>query len=589
MKEHLTLLWLLLLLLFSPLQCQQQTRVSSPPPPPYAFHQGRRSLKEGNYENALKFFHDAQVASPKFAGSYIGEGMVRIRMGLTREAANAFQQAVVVDSTDASAWHNAATAYTDLGESKKATLCYQKSVAIKMSKQVNGIQCGENNLLVHSSTWTLAMRYDSQTKTALAVPSNVGVGDNALISFVTPFLITLDNVTIIDTLMIESNKCIIHLGRHGWLRTTPRGLHRALASLSTSSSSSSHPSHHHPHTIQFHEIPVFSLLQSTSSTNMYHWMAESVVRLVLWQHYRRQRVNKKIILLVPSSRLVNATLELLGILQDHDITIHHHQSGNVYDIRILEWVDWEAQEGEKEEHEQQEGSKAGDNDKVHEDEVEQEETSSTLVNGSQRNQGVNIVAWPPMPSRPRPPTHIYYAPYSGLRMVRKTILQASLMNMNQHAKMVSSSRYQYDPSSLLWVSRKNAKTRHILNEKIIWDRQQKKHATIVVVHDGTSTLAKQLQLFHEAGIIVGPHGAGMTLIMFARHTTPVLMFPLVSELVHNDGYYHHIAASNGKMTLQTPSMLSMERNKNMTLNKTQVDVVMGFLQKHVDTFTCTGV
>ena len=60
-------------------------------------------------------------------------------------------------------------------------------------------------------------------------------------------------------------------------------------------------------------------------------------------------------------------------------------------------------------------------------------------------------------------------------------------------------------------------------------------------------LAKQIDLFHTAECVVGPHGAGLTNLMFCRPgavaveiSTPLRVLPCFSEIAHHRRLQHHL-------------------------------------------------
>ena len=72
----------------------------------------------------------------------------------------------------------------------------------------------------------------------------------------------------------------------------------------------------------------------------------------------------------------------------------------------------------------------------------------------------------------------------------------------------------HTPTRRLYISREDATSRRIINEKDLV-KELVLHGFEVVTLSGMS-FAHQVRLFNEAEIIVGPHGAGFTNAVFAQ-------------------------------------------------------------------------
>ena len=78
----------------------------------------------------------------------------------------------------------------------------------------------------------------------------------------------------------------------------------------------------------------------------------------------------------------------------------------------------------------------------------------------------------------------------------------------------------------------------------------------VYVHDGTeraATLDRTAWYFQNAIGIMGPYGAAMNDMLFAKEGTPLLLFPVVP---HVDFYYENLAAALGLAPLFHVSSLT---------------------------------
>jgi hypothetical protein len=558
---------------------------------PASFHEGRRALKSNHLIRAVKLFQQSTKESPTFSGSWMGLGMTYVKLGQSREASYAFYEATKLNPNDASAAHNLATSLADFGELRitrneilSSTYYYQKSFFLKLSKQLNGIPCKNHD------GWVVDTYFQRNSVGDTISTMNRGVQSTHSFkkkspqtsSLLTSSVIKLLNITLIDTLMLHLPSCTLFTGRHQWLRTIPRSLGSILFDINSNkkipmtylSSSKDNVSHN-----------VLSLLQSTKGSNLYHWMAESVVRLVVWIENRglmNAVDGTETTILVPSSNtLIDETLSLLGLKEETKIRILHHQNGQNYFIESLHWIDWS----------------------------EKLNTENPLrsVNSNRRN--VHPISWVTPISPSRPPTYIYYAPLNDIQLT-STYIQSKLCEIDCQIGSIDLPKQQI--IQVVWVSRSGAKNRHILNEKdiiqdITMDKEIIQKPLALSIHNGTKTLKKQIKMFQLANIIIGPHGAGMTFIMYAKAS--VIMFPLISETSHQDGYYHHLFKTihdseatskdesdeqqcknnneeasctfSRKLQFISPIELALLRTKNTTFNDSQVKSILDILQKNI--------
>lgn len=79
----------------------------------------------------------------------------------------------------------------------------------------------------------------------------------------------------------------------------------------------------------------------------------------------------------------------------------------------------------------------------------------------------------------------------------------------------------------IYVSRQETKQRRMSNESEVIDLM--KSSGFEIIEPGKLSVAEQIRVFHDASHVVGPHGAGLTNILFCRPGT------VVCEL-HMDGY-----------------------------------------------------
>ncbi|RDC62015.1 glycosyltransferase family 61 protein [Adhaeribacter pallidiroseus] len=86
--------------------------------------------------------------------------------------------------------------------------------------------------------------------------------------------------------------------------------------------------------------------------------------------------------------------------------------------------------------------------------------------------------------------------------------------------------YQVQPQNAktrLYISRSKARKRRILNENMLTEELVK--LGFIIVHAEDLTYAQQVQLFYNAAIIVAPHGAGLTNILFSKHCRVLELHP----------------------------------------------------------------
>ncbi|GAB4460331.1 MAG: hypothetical protein OHK0037_07430 [Elainellaceae cyanobacterium] len=114
----------------------------------------------------------------------------------------------------------------------------------------------------------------------------------------------------------------------------------------------------------------------------------------------------------------------------------------------------------------------------------------------------------------------------------------------------------------LYISRQKTRDRRVVNEASVIQLLESKGFTTVYLED--CTIAEQAQLFHNAEIVISPHGSGLTNLVFCRPTTQVIelfspnyVYPCywyLSNLVGLDYAYHigTVPAGNFWHTLLYP-------------------------------------
>lgn len=95
------------------------------------------------------------------------------------------------------------------------------------------------------------------------------------------------------------------------------------------------------------------------------------------------------------------------------------------------------------------------------------------------------------------------------------------------------------PPLRLYLSRRNANTRHISNERELIHGLQKRGFQICMPE--MMTLPQQIELFKQADFVVGPHGAGLANILFSSAIDVLELFGSESITTH----YYLLAKSLG--------------------------------------------
>jgi len=128
------------------------------------------------------------------------------------------------------------------------------------------------------------------------------------------------------------------------------------------------------------------------------------------------------------------------------------------------------------------------------------------------------------------------------------------------------------PSRFIYITRRDARIRRIINEDQIIELLKKKGFEIVC--PGELSFAEQVRIFAQARVVIGPHGAGLTNMVFAPHNA--LLIELFPDNYVN-GCYWALANANS----QTYAFLtgrSMGKNFEVSLDKleTLLGMVMTF-------------
>lgn len=106
------------------------------------------------------------------------------------------------------------------------------------------------------------------------------------------------------------------------------------------------------------------------------------------------------------------------------------------------------------------------------------------------------------------PSNSQFSPDWVLRFLRETFLENCLLTQER-------------PKKRIFLSRKNSPSRLVSNEEELSKLLKERYEISTVVLDGLS-IKEQAKLFSEAELIVAPHGAALTNIVFARPETAVV-------------------------------------------------------------------
>lgn len=92
---------------------------------------------------------------------------------------------------------------------------------------------------------------------------------------------------------------------------------------------------------------------------------------------------------------------------------------------------------------------------------------------------------------------------------------AKVSNLRDGLARIDARPRDPDASKRLYVTRRNAGTRRLLNEDALLGRLESEFGFRLVENENHSLL-DQLRLYRNATVVMGPHGAGLTNVVFAR-------------------------------------------------------------------------
>lgn len=118
---------------------------------------------------------------------------------------------------------------------------------------------------------------------------------------------------------------------------------------------------------------------------------------------------------------------------------------------------------------------------------------------------------------------VYRTPQAAVALVRTALVGDNLRTASDLTLPV-----------IVYTSRKKANARAIkgLGESKMISALKRAVAgkAKVVVHDGSETIPKQIEMMKAASILIGPHGAGLTNMLWMCPGSAVIRFPLKPEI-----------------------------------------------------------
>jgi len=237
--------------------------------------------------------------------------------------------------------------------------------------------------------------------------------------------------------------------------------------------------------------PVVSLLHP-SIGNYYHWTAESATRLLLSMDYYfgENGVAPNARLLFPAkvdSAFPWEFMKTLGIKPEQEPMVYQPASNRRYKFKTLHRIDWV---------------------QVDTEDPDQHDLWSDYL-----------------PSR------------HGLFKLRQRIRE------HQQQRRESGTHTNSDAPKVVYVSRSGV--RAVNNENILVNYLEKLLGDKFLMHDGRlhqrfggagTTLQTQFDMYESADIILGPHGAGLTNMVFAQDNVSVVEFPMAPQANRCFGY-----------------------------------------------------
>ena len=165
---------------------------------------------------------------------------------------------------------------------------------------------------------------------------------------------------------------------------------------------------------------------------------------------------------------------------------------------------------------------------------------------------------------------VYQPPRHALQLLAATIISTPPI-----AKWLS----QQEKSKIVYVSRRDAGVRIVQHEELLIEALEKEFGEemIDLFVGKTMPIEDQIKMFANARMIIGPHGAAMSNLVFCRPQTIVIQFPL-APLV-DTCFLHISAAMDLNLYLYHPISSYYYGNYNIT-----PDMVQPFMDFVIDLY-----
>lgn len=156
------------------------------------------------------------------------------------------------------------------------------------------------------------------------------------------------------------------------------------------------------------------------------------------------------------------------------------------------------------------------------------------------------------------PSYMGYPSIQEIQTIRKLLLDPVLQKEKQQQE------------NLIIIIERLGSSRHVKNTQEIVKYVKKRYADFkIVVFDGNLTVPEQIKLFNRAKLIIGPHGAGFTNIIFSNPNATCIEFVPeyflsilywhISQAMQHD--HHHIIINNAHKDSQFNVPLKEIQNK----------------------------
>jgi len=183
-----------------------------------------------------------------------------------------------------------------------------------------------------------------------------------------------------------------------------------------------------------------------------------------------------------------------------------------------------------------------------------------------------ILDWKPLTPKENDMHEVWFPPRAGLDLLRAAFL-----------KNLAAYKHTFDKlpiAPIVYVSRELVEggVRAVPNGIVLVDTLKKLYGSrSVLSFDGHRySLAQQIEIFRQANIIIGPHGAGLTTLVFSNQTTAVIEFGLDPLM----GHFSHLALSLEMDYFLVKEISTWYEDSYPSLTPKQIQIVVDIV-KHV--------